>query len=191
MTLPPPSTVLDILYCIAIPMWLMDVYQHFVHRGIPNMRTAPAIRRKIIEILKADKAARGLDTYTIVDLGSGNGLLTREIARALPDARVVGIEIAANSVWWANLMKTRSGLKNLEYRRMSFHDFDFAEADAVVAFLYQAALGPLGKKMLAEARPGMLFAANRWTLTNGWVPESMRVPTLYLNQRSLHIYRAP
>jgi SAM-dependent methyltransferase len=184
--------VARIAFWVAVCVLAIDTYQVFFHHGIPNMRTAPALRKKIVEFLKKDRAERKLTSYTVVDLGSGNGLLTREIARALPEAKVIGIEIAPQSVAWSNWMKRFNRLDNLEYRRMSFFDYDFSEPDAVVAYLLPVALGPLARKMRDEGRSGMLVAVNRWTLNNGWIPEqSLRIPTLYINQRSLHLYRKP
>lgn len=178
------------LFWLAVCLISIDAYFVFFHGGVPNIRTAPAIRRKVIELLRADMAARGNGSYTIIDLGSGNGLFTREIARALPQARVIGVEIAGQSVWWANQMKERAGLTNLEYRRMDFNDVNFAEADAVYMFLIPSALGPLSRRLNEQAKPGTLIFSNKFRLFDGWQPiESLRVKTLYLHQKYLHIYR--
>lgn len=180
---------------------LLTVYGYFLffHGGVPNIRTAPAIRKRIIELLRADfieKTAQcggsgGKDKpYTIVDLGSGNGLMTREIARALPEARVIGVEIAGQSVGWANFWKKRQHLTNLEYRKQNFLSFDFTEGDAFVMYLIPEILGALGKKIHQGARPGTLAISNKFNLGGDWAaPEIVRVKTFYLHQGLLKIYR--
>lgn len=183
----------SILFWLALGGLMVDGYFVLFHRGIPNIRTAPAIRRAIIERLRQDFSRRSASLgrpYTIVDLGSGNGLFTREIAAALPQARVIGVEIARQSVAWANWMKTRAGLANLEYRTQDFLKFDFDEADAVVMFLLPAVLTDLGQRLRVQTRPGTLITSNKFPLGAGWTPqERTRVRTLYLHQGNLFVYR--
>ena len=95
------------LFWFAIFTLVWNVYFVVFNRGIPNIRTAPAIRKKIIRMLKEDRAKRGGGNYVIYDIGSGNGLFTREIARAMPDAKVIGIEISPQQYRWAMMMKRR------------------------------------------------------------------------------------
>ncbi len=186
-----PPIIGKVLFWQLAILLVIDAYFLLFHGGIPNIRTAPAIRAKIIDLLKDDFATRGKPGYTIVDLGSGNGLFTREIARALPQAHIVGIEIARQSLWWSNMWKRYHRLTNLEYRKIDFLKYDFAEADAVVMYLIPPALTKLGQKLHAEARPGTLITSNKFRLGDGWQPQqSLRIKTLYLHQGELHIYRA-
>jgi SAM-dependent methyltransferase len=180
-----------LVFWLAFGIVSLDAYFVLFHKGIPNIRTAPAIRRQVISLLQQDFAAKGHPpSYIIMDLGSGNGLLTREIAKAIPGAKVVGLEIAPQSLAWANWMKKRQGLANLDYRQQDFLTCDYSEADAVVMFLIPAVLGALGKKLHESARPGTLIISNKFPLGDGWQPtEKQRVKTLYLHQGGLYIYR--
>jgi len=161
------------------------------HKGIPNIRTAPAIRQTIIRLLAEDCAARNKAGYTIVDLGSGNGLMTREIARALPQAKVIGIEITPQSVLWSNWRRKLAKLDNLEYQCLDFFAYDFSQADAIVMYLLPPVMDALGKKLHSEARNCALILSNKFPLGDGWHAEqTLHVKTLYPHQGTLYMYRA-
>lgn len=181
----------DILFWLAVTVVGMDAYFLFFHAGIPNIRTAPAIRRHLIARITQDYQERGCpQAYTIVDLGSGNGLFTRELAKALPKAQVVGVEIARQSVWWANLMKRRAGLDNLQYRCMSFFEYNFAQADVVYMFLLPAYTHKLGEMLREQARPGTLIISNKFKLGPQWAAlQSEQVRSIYLHQGKFFIYK--
>jgi SAM-dependent methyltransferase len=172
--------------------WLLlwNAYILIWNKGIPNIRTAPAIRKRIIEVLRADQAAREKMPYVVIDLGSGNGLFTREIARALPEAHVIGIEISALAYRWSLFFQRLCGLKNIEYRRADFNAVNLGEADAVVMFLHVYFMEAIGKKLHAELKPGTLATANKFPLRDGWEPvETIEVKTLYPHQKMLYVYR--
>src|ERR1700733_12397083 len=93
------------LFWFLVFMLVWQGYVLLFNRGVPNIRTAPAIRKKLIALLKNDAAQKGKQPYTIIDMGSGNGLFTRQIARAMPHAKVIGLELSPQQIWWANLWK--------------------------------------------------------------------------------------
>ncbi len=178
------------MFLALVSLLALQAYNIVFHKNIPNFRTAPAIRKKIIQLLKDDFEARGGAPYTIVDLGSGNGLFTREIAKALPRAKVKGIELARLNFMWANRQKRRAGLDNLEYLRMNFFDYDLSGADAVVMYLIPYLMKNLGEKLHKETRPGTLIVSNKFLLQDGWKPvETISVKTLYLHQEKVFVYR--
>ena len=179
-----------VLFGLLAILMVFEIYTVAFHGGVPNIRMAPAIRKTIIAHLQNDQKTRGITNYTIVDLGSGNGLLTREIARAMPDATVIGVELARQSVAWANLMKRLMRLPNLQYRHMSLFDFDLSTVNAVVTFQLPGLLDRIGQKLHAEAQVGTVIASNKFPLGDGWVPEqSLTIKTLYLHQGALFLYR--
>jgi len=179
-----------VMFLALVSLLALQAYNIVFHKNIPNFRTAPAIRKKIIQLLKDDFEARGGAPYTIVDLGSGNGLFTREIAKALPRAKVKGIELARLNFMWANRQKRRAGLDNLEYLRMNFFDYDLSGADAVVMYLIPYLMKNLGEKLHKETRPGTLIVSNKFLLQDGWKPvETISVKTLYLHQEKVFVYR--
>lgn len=190
MTLETYHLISRILFWSALLMILLDAYFVLFHKGVPNIRTAPAIRRHMIAQLKAHQASCQTHPYTIIDVGSGNGLLTREIARAFPEAKVIGLEIAPQSVAWANWMKKGRGLDNLSYQQTDFNAYQFAQADAVVTFMIPAVLSTLGQKLQAELKPGAMAISNKFKLGGTWLPaEKHRVKTLYLHQGDVYLYK--
>ena len=182
--------IYKVLFWLSCSLLILQAFNIAFHKSIPNIRTAPAIRKKIIGLLKKDFEAKNKKTYTVIDLGSGNGQFTREIARALPQAKVIGIEIAKHTMLWSNWLKRRERLDNLDYIRMNFLDYDFSKADAVVMYLMPHLMNPLGKKLHKEAKRGALITSNKFRLGDGWQPEKrMRIKTLYFHQKNLYIYR--
>lgn len=180
-----------VLFWIAISLLVMQAITIVFHKDVSNIRTAPAIRDKIIEKLKEDCASKNKKSYTVVDLGCGNGSMTRAIARAMPEAKVIGIECAPHTYAIANFLKRRAKLNNLEYKRMDFFNYDLSDADAVTVYMIPSVMERLGKKLHAETKPGTLITCNKFHLRDGWEPvESLRVKTRYLHQGDLHIYKA-
>lgn len=180
-----------ILFCTAAYLLLWNVYILIFNKGVPNIRTAPAIRRRIIDVLKSDMAKKAKDKYIIYDMGSGNGLLTREIAKAIPAATVIGVEASRQCIDWSEKMKAAQNIPNLAYRRADFFEHDFGDADAVVVFLSVYEMGRVGEKLMKNLKPGTLVTSNRFPL-HGWeVEEKVKVFTLYPFQKYFHVYHHP
>lgn len=88
--------------------------------------TAPAattqdihLRSLEIKTIIAALEKLGLRTgQTVLDVGCGNGYSTFAIARALPDARFIGIDYSAPMIEFANarLQEAHAGVSNLEFR---------------------------------------------------------------------------
>lgn len=177
-------------FWLLVFLIVLQIYILVFNKGVPNIRTAPAIRKKVIEILKRDFAARRKKNYTIIDLGSGNGLFTREIARALPGARVIGIETSPQQFTWATKLKRRCRLANLHYEKADFLARDLADADAVVMYLVSYLMEKVGCKLHKDLKKDALIVSNRFRLGDGWKPQkTIKVSTLYPHQKKVHVYR--
>lgn len=160
----------------------------FNRGGVPNMRSLHGIRRKMIARLREDMAAQTAGPYTIIDLGSGNGHLTSHIARALPQAHVMGLDTSFTGYHLSRLRQRLFGLTNLEYRRTSFFDYDISAAQAIVMYLSPNMLSRLRGKLRAELKPGALIISNTFALAGDWEPlETIEFKGLY--QKALLIYR--
>jgi predicted O-methyltransferase YrrM len=194
MELPQPVLIVieqmsSVIFWLACAAWLLYAYYVLFHGGVPNIHTAPAIRAEVIRRLRDDMAARG-QPYKVVDLGSANGLLTRDIAAALPEATVTGLELNRLAVWISNRHKKRLGLNNLAYHQQDFFKADLGQYQAIVMFLIPSLLTTMGHKLLAEAPAGTLIICNKFPLGGGWTPdETLQIKTLYLHQGKLFVYR--
>jgi ubiquinone/menaquinone biosynthesis C-methylase UbiE len=180
----------DILFWINLVLLVWWGYIVIFNRGVPNIPTAPVIRRKVVEIIRADMQEKGLDQYTVVDLGSGNGSFARMIAKEIPQAHVVGVEISALAVKRANMMKKFFRVKNVDYICADFDSYNLGHVDAAVIFLMASSMHSMGKKLNEELKPGALVCCNRFMLQDGWIPkDTVFVKTIYPLQGKLNIYR--
>ncbi|MEJ0063513.1 MAG: class I SAM-dependent methyltransferase [Alphaproteobacteria bacterium] len=190
MSLPLVYAIIDkVLYWTFAFTYVWYAYYVIFHKNFPNIRTVPALTKKIIELLKQDFEAHQGGVYTIVDLGSGTGKLTREIAKAMPKAKVVGIERIWQTYMTAEWLRRWSRLDNLEYRKMDFFSYDLSSANVIVMYLLPYVMKDLSEKLHKEIKPGTLIIANKFALNHGWVPETLPVKTVFFHQKDLHIYR--
>lgn len=180
----------NVLRWIFLSLLLLDAYYLIFNKGIPNIRTAPAVRKRIIELLKIEVANyKGSEPFTIVDMGSGNGLFTREIARAFPESRVIGLEISKTALAWSRRFKKFHKLNNIDYIDQDFYSYNLSHANAVVMYLTIFQMESMGKKLHEELKSGTFVTSNRFPLGDGWVPEQViPVRTLYPHQKILNVY---
>ena len=184
------NSINDILFWIFLVLMAWNASILVFNRGIPNIHTAPALRRAVIDLLKKAKAGHsGPAPFTIIDMGSGNGLFTRQIAKSMPDAHVIGIELSPLAFAWSVFLKKRLGLANLDYKKEDFFTTDVSQADAVTLYLVPFELNRLGRKLNAEMKKGAIVTSNRFRLGADWTPsETIQVKTLYPHQKRLTIY---
>ena len=182
----------NILFYLALYVLLWNAYFLVVNKGIPNIKTAPAIRLEVIRRLKQEMAAKNKTNapFTIIDPGCGNGDFTRQIARELPDARVIGIEISKLAYWKCCLMKRLSGLSNLEYRNEDFRQSEvLKEADAVCMFLLGTLMKSIRETLEENLNEGTFVSSNKFPVGGDWEPEEVAdVDTLYPHQKTLYLY---
>jgi trans-aconitate methyltransferase len=94
----------------------------------------PAARVLVRRFLAAvDAAVAELAPASLLDVGCGEGVVTERLARALPDATVVGVDVAAPRI---TAQWERRSLPNLSFRTGSAYDLPFgdSEFEVVTAF---------------------------------------------------------
>jgi len=69
---------------------------------------------------------------TIVDLGAGTGYFSVRLARAVPEGRVVGLDVEPEMVGYLAKRARSEGLANLESRRIGFDGEGFTEGADLV-----------------------------------------------------------
>jgi len=169
-------------------MWLS--YEYFERQtGVPTWPTMPAVRRRMVAMLKKEAAARPAERpFVVYDLGSGSGQLGWQIARAMPEAKVIGIELSFIPFWRSVLRQKLFGPANVEYRRVDFWPYDVSGASAVVTYLPGKIMERVGEKLRAELKPGTLILANVFYLRAGWEPvETLTMPWPF--RTKLFVYR--
>jgi SAM-dependent methyltransferase len=168
---------------------LRTIYEITLNKGnVPTMGTGLIERGKITALLKQDALDRDKKTYSIIDLGSGRGGLTQQIARSLPQAKVIGIESSKFPHWQARMVQRLFGPKNVSYQCLDFMSYDCADVDAVVMYLSWSFAEVVGKKLRSELKPGALIISNTFALRGDWEPvETITMHTPF--EVTLYIYR--
>ena len=97
-----------------------------------------------------------------IDLGAGIGSIVRPLAKAQPEAQLVGIENAP-ATWLAGYVRTM-GLSNCTWRWGDIWRTDLAGYDVIYAFLSPAPMSALWQKIQQETHPGGLFISNSFPI---------------------------
>ena len=182
-------TTVDLFPIIGIAALLAASFAYYTLRtGVPTFPSMPVAREKIIALLQADMAVRRpLGRYKIYDLGSGSGQLSWHIARALPDADIVGIELSFLPWLRATVWQKLTRQRNLRYLRVDFWSMPVGDADAVLTYLMEAIMPRVAAKLRAELRPRTLVISNKFALP-GWQPEQT-IPLQSAFSKRLLVYR--
>lgn len=178
-----------ILLAILSYYMLRIFYEFTFNRGnIPTMATGFFEIKKIAELIKADFKAKNKTDYHVLDCGSGKGQMTRTIARAVPAAHVLGLEMATLPYRQSQFFKKLFGFKNIEYQQKDFFAHDCRNADAVVIFLNGRITELLGEKLYDELKAGALVITNEFELKGRWpAPEAITMYTPF--KGNLFVYR--
>jgi SAM-dependent methyltransferase len=178
-----------VLLCVLLYVAARVLYELVFNRGnAPTLATDFVSRRKLAGLVKKDADGRGRDGYTVIDLGSGNGEVTRHIARTVTHARVIGVEWGyipwQRSRLWAKIF----GPKNVEYYRDDFFNFDCSVASCVVMYLNWKIAQTLGEKLWNELKPGSTVISHSFELKGQWpAPEVVTFYTPF--QMKVFVYR--
>ena len=94
----------------------------------------------------------------VLDLGCGTGSLLDDVARARPDSRFTGIELAPLSYLIGRWRTRRNPAVELKWG--DFWRADLGAYDVVYAYLSPVPMARLWEKAKREMRPGSLFVSN-------------------------------
>jgi hypothetical protein len=177
-----------LILLIVVIYALTGEYYIWFKTGVPPVASFPAQRKKVIDILQREAASHsGGNPYTIIDLGSGSGQLSWNIARALPKAHVIGLELSFFP-WVRSVVRQKLfGPANLQYKRINFWPYDCGEANVVVVFLTENIIERVSAKLRKELKPGALVVANDVWLRGDWQPIETH-PGGFLNSK-IYVYR--
>jgi trans-aconitate methyltransferase len=161
----------DLLPFLAVGTVLVASYGYYCLRtGVPTFPSMPVARDKITALLQADCAARSQDKpYKIYDLGAGSGQLSWHIARAMPQAQIIGIELSFVPWLRATIWQKLTRQQNLRYLRVNFWNYPIADADAVLTYLMEAIMPRVSAKLRQELRPQTMVISNKFPLPE-WEP---------------------
>ena len=143
---------------LAVPTWiylagfllLLASYWSTFRTRVPYYPSGPEAWHAFAGALPAGRPLR------VIDIGSGLGGFTLDLARRHPDWTVTGVELAPLP-WLVSRLRaigTRARFLRGDYASLKFSDFD-----AVFAYLSPAAMPALWDKANREMRPGSLLAS--------------------------------
>lgn len=150
---------------------------------VPLWLSGRRVQRSLIARLPAQ-------TRCVVDLGAGTGGIVLALARARPEARVLGIEWALLPWLIGRLRLALAGYRG-GWRWGSLWDADLSGVDLAYAYLSPAAMPRLWDKACAEMPRGSLLVSYRFAIPGA--PADMIWPVE--GQRDaddvLHVWRLP
>lgn len=139
---------------IFLNIFLIVLIVVFIYALRPSHRAPPFVPVPQ-EIIPAIVKALDLKTGEIFyDLGSGDGRIVFACASATPEADCRGVEHNRLVYWLALWKKRKLRIKNAEFKRASFYNTSFSDADAIFTFLYPRTMDLLLPKLEKELRAG-------------------------------------
>lgn len=104
---------------------------------------------------------------TIVDLGAGWGTLGYPVAKAFPEATVIGYELSPIPWAYSRIKQAIARRPNLTFERKDIFEMDLSTADIALVYLQPRAMRRLSPKLRDELKPGALVLSNSFPLP-GW-----------------------
>jgi SAM-dependent methyltransferase len=136
------------------------VFRGALEGRIPLYLSNKASTTALVRLIRHDSRIHFLD------IGAGLGTVVSSLARALPEARVVGIENAPLT-WLIGRLRT-ARKPNCEWLWGDLWRADLSRFDVVYAFLSPQPMAELWEKAVREMRPGSTLISNTFQ-----VPERM------------------
>jgi SAM-dependent methyltransferase len=134
---------------------LLVVYWRVAQSRVPLYLSSEAAATVVAAFLP-DQPCR------IMDLGCGNGMFLRRMARLRPDCSFVGVEYAPLPWLWARL--ACAGSANCRIVRADYWRQPLAEYDLVYAFLSPVPMARLWAKACGEMKAGARLVSNTFAI---------------------------
>jgi len=162
---------------LAVFLFMLVLYWSTFRTQVPYFPSGRAAWELVAAQLPQDRP------LAVIDIGSGLGGLVLELARRRPDVRATGIELAPLP-WLASWLRARLTGSRAVFLRGDYESLDFADYDAVFAYLSPAAMTALWRKAQREMRPGSVLMSYEFGIDEStpglsvYLPETGR--TLYI-----------
>lgn len=162
---------------LAVFLFMLVLYWSTFRTQVPYYPSGKAAWDAVAEQLPQDRPIR------FIDIGSGLGGLVMDLARRRADVRAAGIELAPLP-WLASWLRARLTNSRVRFLRGDYEQLDFADYDAVFAYLSPAAMTALWRKARKEMRPGSMLMSYEFTISESAPTLSVYLPntgrTLYI-----------
>ena len=169
----------------AIPPWrflvvflfMLVLYWSTFRTQVPYYPSGKAAWDAVAEQLPQDRPV------SFIDIGSGLGGLVMDLAGRRSDIRATGIELAPLP-WFGSWARARLTNSRALFLLGDYEKLDFANYDAVFAYLSPAAMTALWRKARKEMRPGSMLMSYEFAINESAPTLSVYLPntgrTLYI-----------
>ena len=154
---------------LAAFLFLLALYWSTFRTQVPYYPSGRRVWIEVARLLPADRPVR------VIDIGSGLGGLVLDLAARRPDSQIDGIELAPLP-WLVSRLRAKLSGSRARFLRGDYDDLDFANYDAVFAYLSPAAMSALYRKAAREMRPGAILLSYEFLITEK-APDLDIVPT--------------
>lgn len=154
------------MFQLALPPWIyflgfvffLSLFWTTFRTQVPFYPSRPDVWHRVAAYLPKHRHIH------LVDIGSGLGDLIMHLARAMPESRFVGIEIAPLP-WILSRWRARiRGVGNAAFEWGDYETLDFAQYDIVFAYLSPAAMESLWQKASREMLPGSVLMSHEFEI---------------------------
>ena len=150
-------------------MFLLLLFWSTFRTQVPYYPSGPRVWDEVARLLPQERPV------CAIDIGSGLGGLVLELARRRPDSTFVGIELAPLP-WLVSRLRAQFSGSSARFVRGDYEHLDFANYDAVFAYLSPAAMSALWQKAAREMRPGAILLSYEFMISEK-APDVSIVPT--------------
>ena len=162
------TTALAILLAGLACAGLIAVYT--VLLDSPPLPSGGAARAGLVALIPPD-----LPDGQVYELGCGWGDLALDLAKAMPERRVVAVE--ASPLPWLVAKLRALGRKNLSVRWGRIEALDLSDAALVAAYLGPKPMTRLSDKLRTELPPQSVFLSNGFALADLTPERTVNLPT--------------
>jgi len=142
---------------LAIFLFLLLLFWSTFRSQVPFYPSGRAVWEATAGLLPMDRSLH------VIDIGSGLGGAVLHLARLRPESHFVGIELAPLP-WLVSTMRARLGGSRGHFLRGDYTRLDFADYDAIFAYLSPAAMTALWHKAREEMRSGSLLLSYEFVI---------------------------
>jgi trans-aconitate methyltransferase len=157
--------------------------------GVPTVASFPPARQAVLRLTDKIIADNKLETFRVIDFGSGPGQLAAAIAERFATADVTGIEISFFPWLISSLRQKFFGPRNLRFQRDDFWSYDASQADIVVLFVTENIIPRMSMKLAQELKAGAFLVVNETPLPKPWQPSQVEQLDFMKMKISVFVYQ--
>lgn len=158
--------------------------------AIAGSSLAPWVPAKRKDLSRIDELLNLQEGSLFFELGSGDGRVSRYIAKQNPHATIVGIEMALPLYLIAKLRQAISPVENLSFVWGNALKQDLSQADVIYTYAMVHTINTkLKKKFLSSLKPGCKIVSYHFAMTD-W-PGEQTMHRSHDKEAKIHVYEIP